>query len=171
MAPRACTTVRAGGWPGRYPGEVGRRRWPHRDAGQLGIFTFSPRLDTQNSVRGVKIFSTSPRHGPAAVSDQHSVPGCGRSPATRQTIIRLQGTINFTAAENILTSSPHNLGGEELVATSQVTSFNRMGRRMVRRGCAALRESGFECAIYDPEGVVTDLEFSDGTTADTVDSF
>ncbi len=145
--------------------------------GQLGIATFSPRLDTQgNSVRGVKIFEYLSRDMGLHLmsSDQHSVPGV-RS-ITRdgdQTIIRLQGTINFTAAENILHQlTTHNLGGEELVLdVSRVTSFNRMGRRMVKEGLRRLREGGFECAIYDPEGVVTDLEFSDGTTADTVDSF
>lgn len=144
--------------------------------GQLGIATFSPRLDSSgNSVRGVKIFERLSRemglHLMAA--DHHSVPGV-RS-ITRDgdsTVIRLQGTINFTAAENILHElGSHKLGGSELLLdVSRVTSFNRMGRRMVKEGLRRLREKGFTCAIYDPEGVVTDLEFSDGTYADTVEA-
>lgn len=143
--------------------------------GQLGIATFSPRLDSQgNSVRGVKIFEQLSRemglHLMAA--DHHSVPGV-RS-ITRDgdsTIIRLQGAVTFTVAENILHElSTHSLGGEHLVLdVSRVTSFNRMGRRMVKEGLRRLRENGFACAIYDPEGVVTDLKFSDGTYAETVD--
>ncbi|MCS5480302.1 glutaminase [Corynebacterium sp. YIM 101645] len=142
--------------------------------GQLGIATFSPRLDAQgNSYRGVRIFEKLSRdmglHLMAA--DHHAVPGV-RS-ITRDgdsTVIRLQGTINFTAAESILHElASHTLGGEELVLdVSRVTSFNRMGRRMVKEGLRRLRESGFTCAIYDPEDVVGDLEFADGTYADTV---
>ncbi|QGU05385.1 glutaminase [Corynebacterium comes] len=142
--------------------------------GQLGIATFSPRLDSQgNSVRGVRIFERLSRDmGLHLMSaDHHSVPGV-RS-ITREgdsTIIRLQGTINFTAAENILHElGDHSLGGKELILdVSRVTSFNLMGRRMVKEGLRRLREKGFACAIHDPEGVLTDLEFSDGTYADTV---
>lgn len=105
-------------------------------------------------------------------ADQQSVPGV-RS-ITRDgddTVIRLQGAINFTAAENILHElTAHTLGGTRLVLdVSRVTSFNRMGRRMVKEGLRRLREDGFQCSIYDPDGVVTNLEFSDGTLVDTVD--
>ena len=143
--------------------------------GQLGIASFSPRLDSQgNSVRGVKMFERlSHDMGLHLMSaDQQSVPGV-RS-ITRDgddTVIRLQGAINFTAAENILHElTAHTLGGTRLVLdVSRVTSFNRMGRRMVKEGLRRLREDGFQCSIYDPDGVVTNLEFSDGTLVDTVD--
>lgn len=143
--------------------------------GQLGIATLSPRLDSQgNSYRGVRIFERLSRDmGLHLMSaDHHAVPGV-RS-ITRDgdsTVIRLQGTINFTAAESILHElASHTLGGEKLVLdVSRVTSFNRMGRRMVKEGLRRLRESGFTCAIYDPENVVSNLELADGTYADTVD--
>ncbi len=142
--------------------------------GQLGIATYSPRLDPQgNSVRGVQIFNRLSHdmglHLMAADSrDVHGMRSIARE--GDRTIIRLQGMINFTAAENILHQlARHSLGGDELVLdVSHVTSFNRMGRRMVKEGLRRLREQGYDCAIYDPEGVVTDLEFSDGTYADTV---
>ncbi len=143
--------------------------------GQLGIASFSPRLDAQgNSLRGVQIFERLSQdmglHLMAA--DQQSVPGV-RS-ITRDsddTVVRLQGTVNFTAAENILHElNSHTLGGSRLVLdVSRVTSFNRMGRRMIKEGLRRLREDGFQCSIYDPDGVVTNLEFSDGTFVDTVD--
>lgn len=142
--------------------------------GQLGIATYSPRLDQQgNSVRGVQIFNRLSHDMGLHLmaSDPRDVHGM-RSIAhdDDRTVIRLQGMINFTAAENILHElAHHSLGGEELVLdVSRVTTFNRMGRRMVKEGLRRLREQGYECAIYDPEGVVTDLEFSDGTYADTV---
>lgn len=143
--------------------------------GQLGIATFSPRLDAHgNSVRGVKIFERlSQEMGlHLMTSDRPSVPGV-RS-ITRDgdsTVIRLQGTINFSTAENILHElAAHSLGGREIVLdVSRVTSFNRMGRRMIKEGLRRLREEGYTCAIYDPEEVVTDLEFSDGTYAATVE--
>ena len=142
--------------------------------GQLGIATFSPRLDEQgNSVRGVRIFERlSGDMGLHLMSaDREAVPGV-RS-ITRDgedTIIRLQGAVNFTAAENILHEmKAHSFGGTRLVLdVSRVTSFNRMGRRMVKEGLRRLREEGFECVIFDPEGVVTDLHFSDGTLVETI---
>ncbi|WIM70462.1 glutaminase [Corynebacterium suedekumii] len=142
--------------------------------GQLGIATFSPRLDAQgNSVRGVKIFERLSHDMGLHLmsSDYYSVPGI-RS-ITRdgdKTIVRLQGMINFPAAEDILHDlTEQRLGGNELVLDiSRVTGFNKMGRRMVKEGFRRYRENGFEVYVYDPEEVMTDLEFSDGTYADTV---
>lgn len=142
--------------------------------GQLGIATLSPRLDAQgNSHRGVKIFErlSEDMGMHLMASDYYSAPGI-RS-ITRDgdhTIVRLQGTINFSAAESILHDlTSQTLGGSEMVLDiSRVTSFNLVGRRMVKEGLRRFREQGFDVAVYDPEGVLTDLEFSDGTTADTV---
>ncbi len=104
-------------------------------------------------------------------SDYYSVPGI-RS-ITRdgdKTIVRLQGMINFPQAEDILHDlTEQRLGGNELVLDiSRVTGFNKSGRRMVKEGFRRYRENGFEVYVYDPEEVMTDLEFSDGTYADTV---
>lgn len=145
--------------------------------GQMGIATFSPRLDEQgNSVRGVKAFEQ--------MSEQMSLHLMGATnyspPGIRSieregdaTLITLQGVINFTAAENVLYElSQHRLTSDQLVLDiSDVVSFNKIGRRVVKEGLRRFRENGVHVAIYDPEDVMVDKEYSDGTLAEKVDDF
>lgn len=144
--------------------------------GQLGIATFSPRLDLQgNSVRGVKIFQKLSKdmglhlmaaepQGEYALRNIHT--------EGEDSVIRLQGKVNFSAAESILSEiADQDFTGQRLVLDiSKVSSFNRMGRRLIKEGLRRLREDGFEVAIYDPEDILTDLQYSDGTEAETVGS-
>lgn len=144
--------------------------------GQLGLATFSPRLDMQgNSVRGVKIFQKLSKdmglhlmaaepQGEYALRNIHT--------EGQDSVIRLQGKVNFSAAESILYDLGHyDFAGQRLVLDiERVSSFNRMGRRLVKEGLRRLREEGFEVAIYDPEDILTDMQYSDGTEAESLGS-
>ncbi len=142
--------------------------------GQMGIASLSPRLDKQgNSVRGVKIFSElSNALGLNLMSsDYYLAPGIrsiNRKSAT--TVVELQGMINFTAAEKILYElDARNLTAESLVLdVSNVTAFNKAGRKLIKEGLLQFREQGSHVAIYDPDGAMPDYEFSDGSMAESV---
>ncbi len=145
--------------------------------GQLGIATMSPRLDPQgNSVRGLSIFKRfSEDMGLHLMASDPSWAHAVRSIHNRgdESIISLQGAVNFTVAENILDEiSRHDFTGRRLILdVSRVSGFHRISRKMVKEGLRRLREDGFEVAIYDPEGVVADFEFSDGTHAEVVQQY
>lgn len=145
--------------------------------GQLGIATFSPRLDEQgNSVRGVKAFQRlSDEMGLHLMSANfYTAPGIRSIDREGDsTIISLQGLINFPVAETVLHElSEHYLTSDRLVLdTTHVTGFNRIGRRVVKEGLRRFREMGLSVAIYDPDDMMTDLEFSDGTHAEEVEDF
>ncbi|QGU08128.1 Glutaminase [Corynebacterium occultum] len=144
--------------------------------GQLGIATFSPRLDAQgNSVRGVGIFQklsadmglhlmAADPYGDSALRNIHTEGDA--------TVIRLQGKVNFSAAENILNEmETEDFGGRRIVLDiERVSSFNKVGRRMIKEALRRYREQGHDVAIYDPENILTDLVYSDGTEAETLDS-
>lgn len=139
--------------------------------GLLGIATFSPRLNAEgNSVRGVEAFklmskdmglhlmSTVERYGVNAV---RAVKREGN-----EAIIRLQGYINFNAAESILHEvfSQYELDEKTVVLDfSFVSGANSMGRRMLKEGLRRLREDGHHIAAIDPDELLTDLTMSDGT--------
>ncbi len=143
--------------------------------GQLGIATLSPRLNKHgNSVRGVEIFQRLSEdmglHLMAAdPAGTHAVRSIQLS--EDDSIINLQGPVNFTAAENILHElEKHDFTGRRLILdVSRVSGFHRMGRKMVKEGLRRIREEGFEVAIYDPEDVMADFEFSDGTRAPEIE--
>ncbi|WP_018296666.1 glutaminase [Corynebacterium lubricantis] len=145
--------------------------------GQLGIATLSPRLDEQgNSTRGVKTFERlSEEMGLHLMSaSYYTVPGIRSIEREGDaTVVSLQGMINFPAAENVLHElSEHHLTSDKIVLdTSRVTGFNRMGRRVIKEGLRLLREAGYGCAIYDPDSMMEDLEYSDGTQAEEVEDF
>lgn len=142
--------------------------------GQLGIATLSPRLDPQgNSVRGVRIFERlSEDMGLHLMASDPSGAHAVRSIQNHgdESTISLQGAIDFTAAETILDEiSRHDFTGHRLVLdVSHTSSFHRMSRTMIAEGLRRLHEDGLEVAIYDPENLVGDVEFSDGTYAETV---
>ncbi|MDD7583013.1 glutaminase [Corynebacterium sp. 32222D000AT] len=138
--------------------------------GQLGIATFSPRLNKEgNSVRGVEAFklvsrdmglhlmSTEERYGIAPIRDIHE--------EEDTYVFRLQGQINFNAAETILYElADQDFDNEAVVLDmSGVTGSNRMGRRMLKEGLRRLRESGHDIGVVDPDNRMTDLKMSDGT--------
>lgn len=143
--------------------------------GQLGIATFSPRLDAQgNSARGVQIFQKlSADMGLHLMSPEPQGESALRNIHTEgeDSVIRLQGKVNFSAAENILHEiGTHDFTGSRLLLDiSRVSSFNKMGRRMVKEGLRRYREQGYDVAIYDPDEILTDREYSDGTHAEIVE--
>lgn len=145
--------------------------------GQLGIATYSPRLDEQgNSTRGVKTFERlSKEMGLHLMSSNYfQVPGIRSIEREGDaTVIALQGMINFPAAENVLYElNEHHMTSDKLVVDlSRVTGFNAMGRRVVKEGLLRMREEGLSCAIYDPDTVMVDLQYSDGTQAEEVEDF
>lgn len=143
---------------------------------QLGIASLSPRLDKQgNSVRGVKIFhELSGGLGLNLLSSNYYVaPGIrGIEQRGETTVVRLQGMINFVAAEKILYGlERQKLHGGLVLDVSRVTSFNKAGRDLIKDGLMQYRDSGIEVGIYDPEHNLSDWEFSDGTTAEAIRDF
>lgn len=138
--------------------------------GQLGVATFSPRLNKEgNSVRGVDaltllskdmglhLMSTDERYGVHPVRRMETEDDL--------TVIFLQGLINFNAAETILHQLTECEFGEGTVVLelSHITGSNRMGRRMLKEGLRRIREAGFDIAIVDPDGELEDRTMADGT--------
>ena len=128
--------------------------------GQLGIATFSPRLDASgNSVRGTEIFrrmsedmglhlmSAVPARGSAVRSIRQR--GLG-------TVIRLQGGLGFAGAEDFLAT----VAGRELktnrvvVDMRRVTDVDGFGRAMVLEGLRRIREDGHRIGVIDPDGLL-----------------
>ncbi|HIW90998.1 MAG TPA: glutaminase [Candidatus Corynebacterium avicola] len=149
--------------------------------GQLGIATFSPRLDSSgNSVRGARIFrymsdtmgmhlmSSVTRRGTAVRSVRQ------RGPLT---VVRLQGGIDFTGAEEFLDAlDSRDIDTRRLVVDMRrVNASNPVGRRMVKEGLHRLRLDGLQVAVLDPDGMLGDPVYEDGTKVeaageDVVDS-
>ncbi|QCB29067.1 glutaminase [Corynebacterium endometrii] len=146
--------------------------------GLLGISTLSPRLNEEgNSVRGVEAFklmskdmglhlmSTVERYGVNAV---RSVRREGDD-----AVVRLQGYINFNAAESILHEVFAQYELEEkniLLDFSFVSGSSKIARRMLKEGLRRLREDGHHIAAIDPDGILSDRTLSDGTEVPLRDS-
>jgi glutaminase len=150
--------------------------------GQIGIATFSPRLDTHgNSVRGVSLFERfSSDMGlhvmevpPAArgVVRSHRVRGSGQD-AVR--VLRLQGGIRFAGAERFVrevTDSPPT-EPRVVVDVSAVYSIDDVSRRMLLELVRRLTLDGRDVYLVDPEVIVPDPDPGEGgrlTVVDTVD--
>lgn len=138
--------------------------------GQLGIATFSPRLNSEgNSVRGVEAFkrlsqdmglhlmSTDERYGIHPIREVEVINDAW--------VVRLQGVMNFSAAESIL----YRLEGYDITADevlldfSQVTTVNRIGRIMLKEGLRRMREAGYKIGVIDPDELIKDRTMRDGT--------
>jgi glutaminase len=80
-------------------------------------------------------------------------------------VVRLQGVMNFSAAESILFRlEDYEITAEQvLLDFSQVTSVNRIARVMLKEGLRRMRESGFQIGVIDPEELVKDRTMRDGT--------
>jgi glutaminase len=137
--------------------------------GQVGIAVFSPRLDAHgNSVRGVEVFRRlSEDMGMHLMESEPYGSTVLRSVTRRQgeTVVALQGVVQFTGAESVL----HHL--RELTVAPQVVvidlrrvdRFVDVGRRMVLEGMRRLVLDGHRVVVEDPEGVLPDPDLGDGT--------
>lgn len=143
--------------------------------GQLGIATFSPRLDSSgNSVRGAEVFRIlSEDMGLHLMSALPTRGAAVRSIKTRGpvTVIRLQGGLGFTGAEDFLsTVAAHELTtGRVVVDMRRVNDTNRFGREMVLEGLRRIREDGHRVAVIDPDGLLGDRRMDDGTQVEQSD--
>lgn len=137
--------------------------------GQLGIATFSPRLNPKgNSVRGVKIFKQLSDDMGLHLMSTEQVSGHAVRSITRDgdtTFIQMQGAMNFSASESFLHAIvEHNFEGTEVVLDlTRVLSFHPVAIRMIKEGLKRIRDAGFEVFILDPDDVLPDFMFSDGT--------
>lgn len=137
--------------------------------GQIGLATFSPRLDPEgNSVRGAEAFkllshemglhlmSTADRYGVHAI---RSVNKKGND-----IIVDIQGYVDFNAAETILHNlSERNLDADTVVLNfSDVTGSNKMGRRMLKEGLGRLRHDSRKIAVIG-SGFFNNPTLSDGS--------
>lgn len=141
--------------------------------GQLGIATFSPRLDESgNSVRGAKIFRALSNdmglHLMSAVTRKGSSVR-GIRTRGRTTVFRLQGGLDFSGAEEFLTAAENQdiKTPRVIIDARRVTESNPVGRRMVKEGLRRIRESGKKVAVVDPDNVLGKRRFEDGTTVET----
>ncbi len=137
--------------------------------GQVGIAVFSPRLDSHgNSVRGVEVCRRlSQDMGMHLMEAEPYGSTVLRSVTRRQgeTVVALQGVVQFTGAESVL----HHL--QELTVAPQVVvidlrrvdRFVDVGRRMVLEGMRRLVLDGHRIVVEDPEGVLPDPDLGDGS--------
>lgn len=140
--------------------------------GQIGIATFSPRLDPHgNSVRGVSLFERFssdmglhvmevPPAARAVVRSNH-VAGSGPD-AVR--VLQLQGGIGFAAAERVVREAVSTAPREAGVALdlTMVHSIDDVARRMLLEVVRRLTLDGHEVYLVDPESVIPDPDPGDG---------
>src|SRR5690606_23563306 len=134
--------------------------------GQVGIATFSPRLDVHgNSSRGVSLFERFSNDmglhvmevPPTArsVIRSNDVRGSG-SDAMR--VFELQGGIRFAGAERIVREVVDTAPHEARVALdfTAVHSIDDVARRMLLEVARRLTLDGHDVVVVDPDGIVAD---------------
>lgn len=140
--------------------------------GQIGIATFSPRLDRQgNSVRGVSLFERFsadmglhvmeiPAAARSVVRSNHVV---GRGPDAIR-VLQLQGGIGFAAAERTVREVVDTAPAETKVALdlTMVYSIDDVGRRMLLEIVRRLTLDGHEVYLVDPETIVPEPDPGEG---------
>lgn len=144
--------------------------------GQLGLASLSPNLDPSgNSVRGVKIFEKlSDEMGLHLMSTERSAGVHAIRTISRRgddSVVTLQGVVNFSAAEAILhTLVERDFTGDRVVLDfSRVVESNEMGRYMLKEGLGILRAQGYEIAVVDPDDEIEDRQMDDGTEVPLID--
>ncbi|QEW03165.1 glutaminase [Microbacterium lushaniae] len=140
--------------------------------GQLGIATFSPRLDEHgNSARGVSLFERFttdmglhvmdvPPAAQAVVRSNH-IRGHG-SAAVR--ILQVQGGIRFAGAERIVREfvADPPLQRTVVLDLARVSSIDDVARRMLLELARRLTADGHDVSFVDPESLVTRSRGSGG---------
>ncbi|MEU8865174.1 glutaminase [Streptomyces umbrinus] len=150
--------------------------------GQIGIATFSPRLDRHgNSVRGVSLFERFssdmglhvmevPAAARAVVRSNHVV---GSGPNALR-VLQLQGGIGFSGAERVVQEAMDISPAEVRVAVdlTMVYSIDDVARRVLLEVARRLTLNGHEVYLVDPESIMPDPDPGDGgriTLVDNVD--
>ncbi|RII20489.1 Glutaminase [Streptomyces sp. YIM 130001] len=140
--------------------------------GQIGIATFSPRLDPHgNSVRGVSLFERFssdmglhvmgvPAAARASVRSNHVV---GSGPDALR-VLQLQGGIGFAGAERVVREAVESAPREVKVAVdlTMVHSIDDVARRMILEVTRRLTLDGHEVYVVDPESILPDPDPGDG---------
>lgn len=150
--------------------------------GQIGIATFSPRLDRHgNSVRGVSLFERfssdmglhvmeTPAAARAVVRSHHVV---GSGPDAPR-VLQLQGGIGFAGAERVVQEAMTITPSDTRVALdlTLVHSIDDVARRVLLEVARRLTLSGHDVYLVDPESAMADPDPGDGgrvTVVNTVD--
>ncbi|MCR2816613.1 glutaminase [Microbacterium jiangjiandongii] len=132
--------------------------------GQVGIATFSPRLDAHgNSVRGISLFeqfsSDMGLHVMEVPATTRTVVRANRtrgSGAGAARVFELQGGIRFAGAERIVREVVDSAPSETRVVfdLTLVSSIDDVARRMLREVVYRLRLDGHHVEIADPDSVM-----------------
>lgn len=134
--------------------------------GQVGIGTFSPRLDTHgNSVRGQLVFERLSEDMGMHLfdADHQRLDSVHHRREDGREVFGLQGTVQFTAGAELLDLMESCAEGADVVVdVSRVNVFNDVGRRMVLEGLHRLRKDGHRILLRDPDGVLPEPDLGDG---------
>lgn len=139
---------------------------------QLGIATFSPRLDPHgNSVRGIQTFERLSADmrlhlmevAPPARSVVHAVRVVGEGEDAVR-VFELSGLIGFTAAERVLQWLSEDPPPERTVVVdlTEVHDIEDVARRMLLEGMRRMRLDGHVVHIVDSGDVLPDPDPGDG---------
>ena len=136
--------------------------------GQLGLATFSPRLDVHgNSVRGVSLFE---RFSSDMGMHVMNIPTVARS-AVRANyrigsgekitqVIQLQGRIRFAGAERVIREivDTHYTGTRIALDISRVYSVDEVAQHMLLEIMRRMRHEGYTVYLIDQDDTITNLE-------------
>jgi glutaminase len=147
--------------------------------GQLGVATFSPRLDAHgNSVRGVELCNRLSRdmglHMMEVPPPARSVMRASRSidlPEGRAArIYALQGVVTFTGAERVVSTVVAEDPWEDTVVLdlARVHTINDVARRMLLELVRRLAGDDRRVVLVDPEEVLPDPDAGDGVRPEVV---
>ncbi|WP_445397664.1 glutaminase [Streptomyces sp. LE64] len=140
--------------------------------GQIGIATFSPRLDPHgNSVRGVSLFERFssdmglhvmevPAAARATLRSNHVV---GSGPDAVR-VLQLQGGIGFAGAERVVREAVTTAPTETRVALdlTMVYVVDDVARRMLLEVVRRLTLDGHQVYLVDPDAIMPDPDPGDG---------
>ena len=136
--------------------------------GQLGLATFSPRLDVHgNSVRGVSLFE---RFSSDMGMHVMNIPTVARS-AIRANyrigsgekitqVIQLQGRIRFAGAERVIREivDTHYTGTRIALDVTRVYSVDEVAQHMLLEIMRRMRYEGYTVYLIDQDDTITNLE-------------
>lgn len=136
--------------------------------GQLGLATFSPRLDVHdNSVRGVSLFG---RFSSDMGMHVMNIPTVARS-AIRANyrigsgekitqVIQLQGRIRFAGAERVIREivDTHYTGTRIALDITRVYSVDEVAQHMLLEIMRRMRHEGYTVYLIDQDDTITNLE-------------